>query len=81
MGLRQNRTEEVFIADRFGIAQDGYIPEDQEERLDAQRRLRANIYDVAKDLVAEVEESRELSLALTKLEEALMWAGKAIFKD
>ena len=32
------------------------------------------------DLNADVEDSREKSLALTALEEALMWAGKAIFR-
>ena len=45
-----------------------------------QRELRADVANIAIALNADVEDSREKSLALTHLEEALMWAGKAIFK-
>ena len=62
---------------RFGIAQDG---EPAPEALSEQRIIRNRTALLAEHLVAEVEPSRELSLALTHLEEALMWAGKAVFK-
>lgn len=69
------------IANRFGIAQDGYIPEDIEQRRNLQIKVRARIYEVATLINENIAQGRELSLALTHLEEALLWAGKAIFKD
>ena len=62
---------------RFGIAQDG-VP--SPEQLKEQALTRDAIVKVALRLNQYVEDSREKSLALTALEEALMWAGKAIFK-
>ena len=64
------------IEARFGIAQDS---KPTEEQLKFQRDLRAIIGGAATLLNAKVEDSREKSLAITHLEEALMWAGKAIF--
>lgn len=68
------------VSDRFSIAQDAPVPEDIADRQVVQRQVRKEIYSTAKMMVVEIEQSRELSLALTHLEEALMWAGKAIFK-
>ena len=65
------------IQARFGIAQDG-AP--SPEQLKEQALTRDAIVKVALRLNQYVEDSREKSLALTALEEALMWAGKAIFK-
>ena len=65
------------VSSRFIIAQDSK-PSDEQKQLQAE--LRGHIETVAAILAEEVEPSRELSLALTYLEEALMWAGKAIFK-
>jgi hypothetical protein len=65
------------IEQRFLIAQDD---KPTQEQLDYQLRLRSKIAELAFDLNVHVEDSREKSLAITKLEEALMWAGKAIFK-
>lgn len=62
---------------RFGIAQDS-APEP--EALSLQANIRGEVVSLADYLTIEVEPSRELSLALTHLEEALMWAGKAVFK-
>lgn len=62
---------------RFGIAQDG---EPTPEALSKQRIIRNRTALLAEHLVTQIEPSRELSLALTHLEEALMWAGKAVFK-
>ena len=62
---------------RFGIAQDGKPTEAQ---LQQQALLRQQIADLAVEINAEIEDSREKSLALTHLEDALMWAGKAIFR-
>lgn len=60
---------------RFGIAQD---PPD--EALSLQANIKRAVTALAEYLATEIEPSRELSLALTHLEEALMWAGKAVFK-
>ena len=51
---------------------------DQPERYQLIRR-EAKI--LAKTLVEKCPESRELSLALTKLEESLMWANAAIARN
>lgn len=64
------------IRRRFGIAQDG---KPTKEQLDYQQTLRYDICTIATHLNEDVADSREKSLAITKLEEALMWAGKAIF--
>ncbi|KUF07249.1 hypothetical protein [Leucobacter sp. G161] len=63
---------------RFLTAQDGGKP--TEEQLEAQRKIRDAVAEAGWLLEDLVAPSREQSLALTKLEEALMWAGKAIFK-
>ena len=65
-------------ADRFGIAQD---PRPVSlDHLQSQRDIRDAIQEAAEVIIGETEPSREQSLALTKLEEALMWAGKAVFQ-
>lgn len=63
---------------KFLIAQDGGAP--SEIQLGVQRQVRDLIAEAGQFLQDTTEPSREQSLALTKLEEALMWAGKAIFK-
>ena len=68
------------IWDRFGIAQDGPVDDDIEARQKTQISVRAKVYEAANEMNDKIKDSRELSLALTKLEEALMWAGKAIFR-
>lgn len=50
-----------------------------EKKLQVQRELRGILWDAADLIDGSVAPSRETSLALTKLEEALMWAGKGIF--
>lgn len=62
---------------RFLIAQDNKRPDD--EQLLVQSEIRQLIAEAAFGINEEVADSREKSLALTHLEEALMWAGKAIF--
>ena len=64
------------ILKRFNIAQDG---KPSVEQLELQAELRDKIASVASQLNWAAADSREKSLALTHLEEALMWAGKAIF--
>ena len=63
---------------KFLLAQDGEPP--TPHQLTIQRGVRGLIADTAQYLEDMTDPSREQSLALTKLEEALMWAGKAIFK-
>ncbi|WP_336633601.1 MULTISPECIES: Acb2/Tad1 domain-containing protein [unclassified Microbacterium] len=65
------------IEARFAIAQNGTPTLDQ---LREQQNLRGAIANLAHHIDGTIEDSREKSLALTHLEEALMWAGKAIFR-
>lgn len=65
------------VRERFLIAQDGKPTEAQ---LEYQAFLREKTAELADDINHVVADSREKSLAITHLEEALMWAGKAIFK-
>lgn len=70
--------EEIMaVRARFGIAQDS---KPEPEALTLQAAIRRGVAHLAERLAIEIEPSRELSLALTHLEEALMWSGKAIFK-
>ena len=69
--------EVMDVRKRFLIAQDGR-PSDA--ALEAQATIREKTADLAEYINSAVEPSRELSLALTHLEEALMWAGKGLFR-
>lgn len=84
MSIRKNTelTSEQLsdVANRFGIAQDEPQPEDVQERLLVQLELRELIYSTAKYMTSRISNTRERFKALEKLEEALMWGGKAIFK-
>lgn len=65
------------VLSRFGIAQDGKPTEAQ---LREQAVLREDFASLAIRINKNVADGREKSEALTLLEDALMWAGKAIFK-
>ena len=69
--------EKAALETRFGIAQ-GSRPDD--EQLQIQHIIREFTVALAQQIDVHIEDGREKSLALTKLEESLMWAGKAIFK-
>jgi hypothetical protein len=45
------------------------------------QKLRAKAYELAEDINGCCPESREKSLALTKLEEAVMWANASIARN
>lgn len=89
MALRRiSRTaeEQNALNKRFMIAQGTpATPEETEdygtiqEKQDLQRELRTAIHKAAFIIDSGAAPSREASLALTKLEEGLMWGGKAIF--
>jgi hypothetical protein len=64
------------IKARFLIAQNGKPTDAQ---LAYQRDIAGVIEGLAQRINADVADSRQKSLALTALEEALMWTGKAIF--
>lgn len=75
--------ERVLVRDdairaRFGIAQDG-TP--SPEALALQRAIRDEIAAIAVAFNAEIVDSRAKSVALTHLEDFLLWAGKAIFEE
>ena len=63
---------------RFQIASDDQDQPDADD-ITTQRLIRGDIAAVANEIEATIPPSRERSLAVTKLEEALLWAGKAIF--
>lgn len=73
-----SRDESELLKSRFQTAQ-ADPPEDIEERKRVQRALQADILATAYLINDTVEDGRAKALALTHLEEALMWAGKAIF--
>lgn len=80
MALRvvsRSSDEAAALIRRFNTAQDG-AP--SEEQLHAQANIRAEIASAADEIDHLIEDGREKSIALTHLEDALMWAGKAIFK-
>lgn len=83
MALREDRNTidcaplAESVSARFGIAQDGKRSSGQ---LEVQLNAKERIAQTAFYIEQHVEDGREKSLALTALEEALMWAGKAIFK-
>ncbi|KQR97686.1 MAG: hypothetical protein J0I33_07720 [Microbacterium ginsengisoli] len=66
--------------DRLRIASDSPPAPDHARRLATQQAIRGYLWDAAFEIEANVQPCREASLALTHLEEALMWAGKAIFR-
>jgi hypothetical protein len=65
------------IKARFGIAQDGKPTQAQ---LEEQAIIRDAFATLAQRVNANVADSRAKSIALTHLEDALMWTGKAIFQ-
>ena len=68
---------------KFGIAQDSDeqgVPEDFEMRQAVQKAVREAVVQAGSFIEQFVEDGHEKSLAFTHLEEALMWAGKGIFK-
>jgi len=52
-----------------------------ENQADRYHRIRETAKVFANQMLAECPESRELSLALTKLEEAVMWANASIARN
>lgn len=69
-----SRTEDQIENNfRYHAPQSGQI-----ERYDV---LRSSAKDLATTFATRCPESRELSLALTKLEEAVMWANAAIARN
>jgi len=70
------RETEQQIEARFLIAQDS---KPSQEQLELQASLRQTFAGLAVRINDRVADGREKSLAITHLEEALMWAGKAIF--
>ena len=79
----QVRVSPSDIHKRFYIAQDEKIegvPADKEEKLAIQTAVRSKIAEAAVLINNEIADSRTKSVALTELESALMWAGKAIFE-
>lgn len=54
------------------------ITKEQQDKIDLIRSSFSNIYDI---IDHKCESSRETSLALTKLEEAQMWAIKGITRE
>ena len=58
-----------------------FHPATTEEKQNAHTSVRNHCYYLAAHLVAEVPHGRELSIALTKLEEVMHWANAALAKE
>lgn len=69
------------VGRRFFTAHNNTKLIDIERKKDVQLKLQRQVILLARDLDTYVSDSREKSIALTKLEEVLMWTGKAIFKE
>ena len=83
MALRKvSRTadEQNALIARFGIAQDKTAVDGDAHiyRLDLQGELRQKVLEIATMIDIDIENSQPKSVALTKLEEALMWTMKAV---
>lgn len=63
---------------RFAVAQDG-TPDNVEKRQALQREYRDLVFRAGAILHADLEPSEEVSIALTHLQTALLFGGKAIF--
>lgn len=74
-GLRENADA---IRERFGIAQDGGKPSD--EQLQVQAKLRDLIAEAGLYANSHITDGPSKSTGLRKLEEALMWFGKGVFE-
>jgi hypothetical protein len=72
------RETDEQVKTRFGIAQDSARPD--ADALDVQVSVREAITTAGLLINANVEDGREKSLALTHLEEALLWTGKGLFR-
>lgn len=55
-----------------------YHPPRDEEQMQRYKDIRSKGYELAACILAHTPESREQSSALTKVEEAVMWANAAI---
>ena len=56
----------------------GYHPASTKGVANAHEHLRTIIFEAGKDVLATTQPSREQSLAMTHLEEALMWSNKSV---
>jgi hypothetical protein len=73
------RESETDIRERFATAAGSAKP--SPERISASVDMRESVIDVAVTINDAVPDGRWKSLALTALEEALMWANKGLFNQ
>ena len=71
----QKPREDILVT-RFKITGDNPLAPEQLQLHDA---FRIDICEIADEINHKLADSREKSLAIAHLEEALMWAGKANF--
>ena len=58
-----------------------YHPASDKERIDLHQKVRSMCKELADELVVDLPLCRELSLALTALEEVMMWSNAAIARS
>lgn len=75
----RNAEQQNALIARFKTAATSPVPDDIERRKEVQEAARKAILQAATIIDIEIADSREKSLALTSLEEALLWVGKAVF--
>lgn len=73
---RRNPVDSVDIGNRFS-----FHPADTTEKQEAHERIRSYCRELAETLNAELPEGREKSLAITHLEETMMWSNAAVARS
>lgn len=58
-----------------------YHPPKNEDQVSRHKHVRFSGWEMARAIDSQCPESREKSLALTKIEEAIMWANAAIARN
>lgn len=71
--------EQNLLVQRFQTASSMAPPEDLLERREVQEEYRLALLKAATILDSQVADSRVKSVALTAIDDALLWGGKAVF--
>ena len=66
-----------MVDEKVGVGRFGYVTYSKEQA-EVGARIRHHAENICAIIESELPSSRETSLALTKLEEAVMWANKAL---
>lgn len=74
-----SREESATLIARYQTAATQGVPADLDLRKATQENIRLQVEDLAVLIDVTVEDCRAKAVALTHLEDVLLWAGKAVF--